>query len=109
MYDVTPATSAYVVGEVRKNVKSEAQSARFEALLARMLLVSDGPLEAIPSGIEVVRKDQAVLASAISASMDYLLTGDIKHFGKLYGTSVSYVKILSPGEFRRQFSYRLIL
>jgi predicted nucleic acid-binding protein len=78
-------------------------------LLAKMLLVSDGPLEAIPGNIEVVKKDQAVLASAISSSMDYLLTGDIKHFGKLYGASVSYVKILSPGEFRRQFSYRLIL
>jgi predicted nucleic acid-binding protein len=74
-----------------------------------MLLVSDGPIETIPSGIDVVRKDKAVLASAISSSMDYLLTGDIKHFGKLYGKGVAHVKILSPGAFRRQYSYRLIL
>jgi hypothetical protein len=74
-----------------------------------MLRVSDGPLQAIPHSVKLATKDQAVLASAIFASMDYLITGDIHHFGHLYGTTVSHVKILSPALFRRHYNYRLKL
>jgi predicted nucleic acid-binding protein len=109
MQHVTLATSPYVVHEVQRNLPSEAQHLHFETLLAKLIRVSDGPLQAIPAGIALVAKDQPVLASAIFASMDYLITGDRNHFGHLYGTTVAGVEVLSPAQFKIRYRYRITL
>ena len=41
-------------------------------------------------------KDAPVLAAAIASHADFLLTGDLKHFGHLYSQTVQGVLILSP-------------
>jgi hypothetical protein len=41
-------------------------------------------------------KDQPVLAAAIAARADRLVTGDRTHVGPLFGQTIQRVKILSP-------------
>ncbi len=41
-------------------------------------------------------KDAPILAAAIASQADRLLTGDVKHFGHLYGRTLQGVLIVSP-------------
>jgi predicted nucleic acid-binding protein len=41
-------------------------------------------------------KDAPVLAAAIASRADRLLTGDLKHFGHLYGKTIEGVLVVSP-------------
>ena len=45
--------------------------------------------------VELAEKDRPILCGAIAAHADYLLTGDKKDFGHLYGNTVRGVKIVS--------------
>jgi predicted nucleic acid-binding protein len=109
MHDVTPAVSPYAVEEVRRNIESGGHHDRLDALLLRTLKLSDGPLEIVPRSVILAQKDRPILATAIFASVDYLVTGDKNHFSDLYGTTVSHVQILPPREFLDLYEYRLIL
>ncbi len=46
-------------------------------------------------GVEIAVKDQPILCGAIAAEADYLLTGDKKDFGHLFGRCVSGVTVVS--------------
>ncbi len=109
MREITPATSPYVVDEVNRNITKAEHQLRFEVLMEKTTMVSDGPVQIVPEGIVLASKDRPVLASAIFASMDYLVTGDTNHFGHLHNTTVSHVKILSPGGFLDRYEYHLKL
>lgn len=50
----------------------------------------------IPNDIQLPLKDIPVLAGAISAGCDSLMTGDVRHFGPLFGRTIGGVAILSP-------------
>ena len=41
-------------------------------------------------------KDAPVLAAAIASKADWLLTGDLKYFGNLYGKTIEGVLVVSP-------------
>ena len=107
--EITPVTSPYVVDEVDRNIRKAEHRLRFDMLMEKTTMVSDGPLQIVPEDIVLVPKDRPILASAIFASMDYLVTGDTNHFGHLHNTTVSHVKILSPSEFLDRYEYRLKL
>ena len=47
-------------------------------------------------------KDVPILLAAIEASANYLLTGDLEHFGSYFGQSVSGVHILRPRDYLAQ-------
>ena len=96
---VTPVTSHYAVGEVLRNIVNSSQRERFDDLIARTERVSDADLGFVPQSLRLVEKDRPILAAAIAASVDYLITGDKAHFGHLYGSRVSGVCILSPSDF----------
>jgi predicted nucleic acid-binding protein len=99
MWDVTPAIARYGINEVQRNIRSSSHHERFESLLKRTLIVSDWPPEMVPETVVLVAKDRPILAAAIYASMDYLVTGDKHHFGALYGQTVGNVTIMPPRQF----------
>lgn len=104
---MTPVTSAYALGEVHRNIKQSAHHERFEALAATTRLVSDANTAFVPNAIELAEKDKPILAAAIAASVDYLVTGDKNHFSHLYSRTVSGVYILPPSTFLAAFNSRL--
>lgn len=82
-------TSFYAADEARRNCVSDEHRRRFDALLETTQIVSDAtgfqPLArfALPS------KDRPILAAAMLAGANYLITGDKVHFGKWMNEPIS--------------------
>jgi predicted nucleic acid-binding protein len=53
----------------------------------------------LPETIRLDPKDQPILLAAIHARADYLLTGDARHFGHLYGKRIGGVLVLRPAAY----------
>lgn len=93
-------TSAYAAEEARRNlaVKAPATVPSFEKLRRQVALVHE------PSHATVIRmtklplvgKDAPVMAAAVEAGADILVTGDRRDFGHLYGETVEGVLVLNP-------------
>jgi len=91
-------TSNYVMGEVQRNLHQVGQIERLRGLMRSVQIVSFENLPEIPEAIALPEKDRPVLAGAIQAHADHLVSGDKKHFGPLYGMSIRGVRITAPGE-----------
>ncbi|MFH2219776.1 MAG: PIN domain-containing protein [Pseudomonadota bacterium] len=84
--------SGYVVEEAKRNLDKPVQLNKLETCLSNVEIVLEAdPRIACP--INLPSKDSPVLMAAISARADYLITGDMTHFGKYFGKTVSGVKI----------------
>jgi predicted nucleic acid-binding protein len=105
--EITPVVSHYAIGEVKRNVRSSSHGVRLANLLSRLQIVSDADLGFIPPSVRLASKDQPILAAAISASVDYLITGDKGHFSHLYFKRVSGVYVMPPGDFLSRYEDRL--
>ena len=90
--------SNYVVEEAKRNLFSSEQLRNLEAFLSMVQLVSDVDPN-IPCPIKLPEKDRPVLLAAISIKADYLLTGDMIHFGKYFGQTVRGIKICLPRDY----------
>ena len=84
--------SGFVIEEARRNLDHPAQLKRLESFLAHVQIVLEADTS-IPCPIDLAEKDQPVLMAAISAKADFLLTGDLQHFGKYFGQTIRRVKI----------------
>lgn len=99
----TVVADRYVIEEALRNLAIH----RFEAvpvlhtLTAALTVVptrqslADIPPEEL-RGVHLPEKDIPVLASAMSAGCDILITGDARHFGPLFGRTVGGVTVRSP-------------
>jgi predicted nucleic acid-binding protein len=98
---VEVVTSAYVVEEVHRNLESEAQRSRFEALLARTRVVAEAVSINFPAGLRLRDKDRPILAAAVSCGATHLVTGDWRDFGPYFGRRIAGVLILPPSDYMR--------
>ena len=88
-------SSPYAVEEAKKNLRLKQFGSMqvFESLLTKITL-GDQLLVDLP--VEIKSKDIPILGSAVAQQCDYLLTGDKRDFGFLFGKSVLGVKVVSP-------------
>jgi predicted nucleic acid-binding protein len=88
-------TSQYAVIEARRNIlrKKSNWLNDFEQLVSRLGLCQQGKLTA---EVELAEKDRPILAAAITGGCAYLVTGDRKDFGHLFGKTIEGVCILTP-------------
>lgn len=99
--DVKLLSSTYAIEEARRNLAAD----RTEALPRLMRLVEEvSTVDAphgirLPSNIRLDVKDQPILLAAIHGNADYLLTGDARHFGHLYGKRIEGVLVLRPAQY----------
>jgi uncharacterized protein len=93
-------TSFYAAGEALRNSASTAHRSRLEALLEKTHFVSDATGFILPAYFTLPAKDRPILAAAMQAGADYLITGDKLHFAawmsKPIPTSAGTVTILRP-------------
>jgi predicted nucleic acid-binding protein len=81
----------------RKRPRSAAQLGR---VLSEVDLAPEPPSEALASARGLVtEKDAPVLAAALTAGADVLVTGDLKHFGALMGRVDLPLRVRSPRAF----------
>lgn len=92
-------TSPFALEEARRNTLAKQPHClpRFQTLTATVALVPEAG--DLPPGFreqaKLPDKDWPILAAAIQAHCDALVTGDRRHFGKLFGKTVARVEILS--------------
>ena len=87
-------TNAYATTEAERNiaVKQPKRLAAHERFVESLELVA---LHLFDPGVTLAEKDRPILCGAISGSADYLLTGDKRDFGHLFGKTVRGVKIVN--------------
>lgn len=91
--------SPHAIEEARRNLvrKEPGSIERFEVVLGGVDRVPEAP----PSLVERAAReglpdtDAPILAAAIAAGADVLVTGDRRHFGELFGTTIDGTEILS--------------
>jgi len=96
--NVTLWSSRCAVEEARTNLPKEDQQRRLLELSQSLTLHEAGDCE-LPAGIQLHHKDLPILQAAIGARADYLLTGDIHHFGPYLRKTIAGVQILVPAEY----------
>lgn len=95
-------SSRHAIDEARRNLALKAPGAmpafeRFTALLA--VVPEAGPgivVWAARQGLPP--NDAPILAAAVAARVDLLVTGDRSHFGNLFGATVGGVTVVPPGD-----------
>ena len=100
--DARLITSHYAVDEAFRNLETAGQRERLARLTASMDIVpgaASGEFPELPRGVSLPEKDRPILVAAVRAQATHLLTGDARHFGRLYGRIVGGVLILRPSEF----------
>jgi predicted nucleic acid-binding protein len=93
-------TSAYAADEARRNfaVKAPTVLTEFEKLLKSVAIVRE-PAPAVAARMKqlpLVDKDAPIMAAAVEAGADILVTGDRKDFARLFGQEVEGVLVLNP-------------
>jgi len=95
----TLITSAYAVTETRRNLEARYPDAieRFERLAPHVVIVPEAasPRVAWARQQGVPAEDAPILAAAVDAGVDMLITGDRSHFGHLFERTIEGVRILS--------------
>ncbi len=90
--------SKYVIEEAKRNLEDIERSTNLHSYLTSVNVVPEVD-QALPCPIELPEKDKPVLLAAISAKADYLITGDVTHFGKYFGHKVMGVKIIMARDY----------
>ena len=96
--DVELWTSRYAVEEARVNLSDEVQRQRLLELSEPLQFRETGERQ-LPARIALPEKDAPILLAAIEAGANYLLTGDVHHFGRCFGKKVEGVIILPPARY----------
>jgi|LakMenEpi03Aug12_release.lakeMendotaPanAssembly.Ray.scaffolds.fasta_scaffold179862_3 predicted nucleic acid-binding protein len=86
----------YAVGEARRNLDKPDQHQRLEQVLTKITITKTVLNLDLEEKIDLRDKDLPILFSAISAGCEYLITGDLRDFGKFFGKQVLGVKVLPP-------------
>lgn len=89
----------YVIEEALRNIslhRSESLGVLHRIISALEIVPTRYTLPASIQDIGLPEKDIPVLATALGARCDILMTGDVRHFGALFGTSLGGTTIRSP-------------
>jgi predicted nucleic acid-binding protein len=97
--DVELVTSDHVVTECTRNLPREEQQKRLGQLLLAVRVLAFSRTPALENPPSLPQKDQPVLAAAVLARADFLITGDRKHFGGWYGSTVCGLRVEPPARF----------
>ncbi len=87
-------SNEYATAEAERNlqVKMPKYLAAFKELKKSLKMIS---FQIFDLEMTIASKDQPILCGAISAKADFLLTGDKRDFGHLFGKTVGGVKIVT--------------
>jgi len=90
--------SQYVIEEAKRNLDHQEHIKTLNRYLTKARIVPEAD-PSIPRPIDLPEKDIPVLMAAICAKANYLITGDIMHFGKYYGQKIMGTTICRPREY----------
>jgi predicted nucleic acid-binding protein len=92
-------TSNFVVEECRRNLPNPGQPERLIELLRAVRVFEFDQSPVLEDAPPLPQKDHHVLAAAVLARAQYLVTGDRTHFGAWYGSCVLGIRVEPPASF----------
>ena len=99
--DVRLLSSFYAIAEADRNLGSPERRQRLQELVRECEIVADRGVREAPEEEMLPEKDRPILRAALSGRATHLITGDVTHFGQLFGSQVAGVLVLRPGEYLR--------
>jgi predicted nucleic acid-binding protein len=94
--------SPHAIQEARRNLglKSPRGAKALEGLLKDIEESPEGGSRLMRMAADrgLAANDAPILAAAVAAGVDLLVTGDLTHFGHLFGSEVGGVRVVSPAE-----------
>lgn len=110
---VRATVSRQVLVEADRNVSQKMPSllAEYRAFLKQLApaVMEDPTRESVQQAANVIHhKDAPILAAAMQASVDFLITWNTKHFQKKAVRAYVQFPILTPGEFLEVFRQSLL-
>jgi len=98
-------SSRCALEEARVNLEDEDQRGRLQELAGKIEFceAQDRPL---PRGISLPEKDIPILLAAIEGRADYLLTGDVRHFGGYFSRKIEGVVVMPPADYLKVARHR---
>lgn len=104
--DVELVTSLVALEEARRNLGTydSRSMVRLDELTARMTIVPGARTEGLPEEVELAGKDIHILLAAIDSDCAYLITGDKRHFSRLFGRTIGGVMIQKPSRYLDEHS-----
>lgn len=96
-------SSAGTIDEATRNIAVKRPEWRggLQRLVETLSIV---PAAECPARVKLVDKDRHLLGAAVAAGCAHLVTGDQRHFGHLFGESISGVKVVSPVMLARELA-----
>ena len=95
-------TSPHALEKVRRNIqlKYPARSTDLDALIRELSVVAEATAVNVAWAMDqsLVLKDAPILAAAVQAQAELLVTGDRTHFGHLHGKTLRGVEVVTPAE-----------
>jgi hypothetical protein len=88
--------SEYVIEEARRNLVGWESQSRLEELYAGLKIIPEAD-PSLPCPIDLSAKDQPVFMAALLGKATHFLTGDRRHYGRYFGTTVRGMWVGSPG------------
>ena len=101
----TLVSSAYAIEEARRNLDTPPQKERLDKLIVGLYEIYPFHVDIrLPENVTLREKDKPILMSAIVAKANFLITGDVRDFGKFYGKKINGVTVLPPSEYLNRLS-----
>ena len=95
-------SSPHAIEEARRNLqlKYPDDSTELDELVSDLVITSEANPENVAwaAAQSLPSEDAPILAAAVEAKVDMLVTGDRKHFGSMYGKFQRGVKVVSPAQ-----------
>lgn len=97
--EIELVTSAYAFEEAHRNLSGAGQERLAKLIESVEVCASQLPPDTIPSLASLPEKDRPILLAAVSARATHLITGDFKHFGRVFNERIAGVLILPPSAY----------
>lgn len=95
-------SSEYAIMEAERNLREQHQVQRLKMLVHSLDVITTYNDSVIPNNIKLNAKDRPILASAIIAKANFLITGD-RDFEHLFGKKILSVTVLTPSVYFSDF------
>jgi predicted nucleic acid-binding protein len=99
MSDTQVFTSRYAAAEARRNLSTQEQQTRLDAILERTELIDEGDPRTIDDEERLPKKDRPILRAAVLGKATHLITGDLSHFGRFFGERLQGVIVMPPADY----------
>ncbi|HXV62683.1 MAG TPA: PIN domain-containing protein [Vicinamibacteria bacterium] len=95
-------TSPHALEEARRNIqlKYPERLRDLESIIPELRVTAEATPERVAWALaqSLPPEDAPILAAAVQAKADRLVTGDRTHFGRFYGKRLGGVKVVSPAQ-----------